>query len=125
MSNNEVRFIGKVAKFPKNIKASSAYNYLENIKVSKKKLWYILAEKDDDGLMVVKYNNKLGFNLFDFINELKEYYKQDDEISKYIDDLIIEGREEFSVIKNVPDVEINGKKLLTILMRDLLKLLYK
>lgn len=125
MDNNEVKFIGKVATFPKNIKASSAYNYLENIKVSKKKLWYILAEKDNDGLMVVKYNNKLGFNLFDFINELKVHYKQDEEISKYIDELIIEGQADFSVIKNVPEVEINGKKLLTILMQDLLKLLYK
>lgn len=123
--SNEVKFIGKVANFPKNVKASSAYNYLERIKVSKKKLWYILTEKDDDGLMIVKYNNKLGFNLFDFINELKEFYKKDEDISKHIDDLIIEGREDFSIIKNVPDVEINGKKLLTILMQDLIKLLYK
>lgn len=125
MNSGEVKFIGKVAKFPKNIKASSAYNYLENIKVSKKKLWYILTEKDDDGLMIVKYNNKLGFNLFDFINELKEYYKKNEDISKHIDELIIEGREDFSVIKNVPDVLIGDKKLITILMQDLLKLLYK
>ena len=125
MSSNDVKFIGKVAKFPKNIKASSAYNYLENIRVSKKKLWYILTEKDDDGLMLIKYNNKMGFNLFDFINELKDYYKKDENISKYIDDLIIEGREDFSIIKNVPNVEIDAKKLLTIIMQDLLKLLYK
>lgn len=125
MGNNEVKFIGKVAKFPKNVKASKAYNYLENIKVSKKKLWYILTEKDDDGLMVVKYNNKLGFNLFDFVNELKEHYKKDDKMTNYIDELIIEGREDFSIIKNVPDIEIDGKKLLTILVQDLLKLLYK
>lgn len=123
--DDNINFIGKVAKFPKNTKASSAYNHLENIRVSKKKLWYILTEKDDDGLMIVKYNNKLGFNLFDFINELKEHYKKDDNISKYIGEFIIEGKEDFSIIKNVPDVLIGDKKLLTIIMQDLLKLLYK
>jgi len=121
----DVNFIGKVAKFPKNTKASNAFNFLENIKVSKKQLWYILIEKDEDGLQLIKYNNKLGFNLYDFINELKKYYSKDEEISPYIDQLIIEGESKFSIIKNVPDVEIGGKKLITILANDLIKLLYK
>jgi hypothetical protein len=125
MEDNEVKFIGKVAKFPKNVKAKNAYNFLENIKVSKKRLWYILTEKDDNGLMLIKYNNKMGFNLYDFVTDLKNYYKTDENISKHIDQLIIEGENNFSIIKNIPDVDINGKKLMTILMDDLLKLLYK
>lgn len=124
MSKNNVNFYGKVAKFPKNTKASNAYNFLENIRVSKKKLWYILIEKEDNGLQVIKYNNKLGFNLYDFVSELKKFYIQDEEISKYIDQLTIEGEDKFSVIRNIPDVEINGKKLITILANDLIKLLY-
>ena len=123
--DNDVNFYGKIAKFPKNTKAQNAYNFLENIKVSKKQLWYILIEKDDNGLQVIKYNNKLGFNLYDFINELKKYYAQDEEISPYIEQLTIDGENKFSVIKNVPDVEIGGKKLITILANDLIKLLYK
>ena len=122
---NDVNFIGKIAKFPKNTKAQSAYNFLENIKVSKKQLWYILIEKDDNGLQVIKYNNKLGFNLYDFINELKKYYSQDEEISPYIEQLKIDGEDKFSIIRDVPDVEIGGKKLITILANDLIKLLYK
>jgi len=122
---NDVNFIGKVAKFPKNTKAQSAYNFLENIKVSKKQLWYILIEKDDNGLQVIKYNNKLGFNLYDFINELKKYYSQDEAISPYIEQLKIDGEDKFSIIRDVPDVEIGGKKLITILANDLIKLLYK
>jgi hypothetical protein len=122
---NDVNFYGKIAKFPKNTKASSAYNFLENIKVSKKQLWYILIEKDDNGLQVIKYNNKLGFNLYDFINELKKYYAQDEEISPYIENLKIDGEDKFSIIKDVPDVTIGGKKLITILANDLIKLLYK
>ncbi len=127
MSDNEkdVNFIGKVAKFPKNTKAKNAYLFLENIKVSKKKLWYILIEKDQDGLQLIKYNNKLGFNLNDFVNELKKHYMQDELISEHIKALKIEGEDKFSVIKNIPDVEINGKKLITILTNDLIKLLYK
>lgn len=123
--NKNVDFIGKVAKFPKNTKAKNAYTFLENIKVSKKQLWYILIEKDNDGLQVIKYNNKLGFNLYYFVNELKKYYSQDEEVSPYIEKLIIDGEDKFSIIKDIPDVEINGKKLISILANDLIKLLYK
>jgi hypothetical protein len=122
---NDVNFVGKVAKFPKNTKAKSAFTFLENIKVSKKKLWYILIEKDQDGLQIIKYNNKMGFNLNDFVNELKVFYLKDEIISEHIEKLTIEGEDKFSVIKNIPDVEINGKKLITILTNDLIKLLYK
>lgn len=125
MSQNNVNFIGKVVKFPKNTKASNAYNFLENIKVSKKKLWYILIEKDQDGLQVIKYNNKMGFNLKDFVNELKKHYMKDELIREQIEKLVIEGEDKFSIIKNIPDVEINGKKLITILANDLIKLLYQ
>jgi len=123
--NKDVNFYGKIAKFPKNTKAQNAYNFLENIKVSKKQLWYILIEKDDNGLQVIKYNNKLGFNLYDFINELKKFYAKDEEISPYIEQLKIDGEDKFSIIRDVPDVEIGGKKLITILANDLIKLLYK
>jgi len=127
MNDNKenVNFIGKVAKFPKNTKAKNAYLFLENIKVSKKKLWYIIIEKDQSGLQVIKYNNKLGINLNDFVNELKNFYMKDEIISEHIKSLKIEGEDKFSVIKDIPDIEINGKKLITILMNDLIKLLYK
>lgn len=122
--NNDVNFYGKVARFPKNTKAKNAYNFLENIKVSKSKLWYILIEKEDSGLQIIKYNNKLGFNLYDFVNRLKEHYSANESLSPYIDELIIDGEEKFSVIKNIPDIEIDGRKFITILMNDLIKLLY-
>ena len=122
---DNVNFYGKVAKFPRNTKAKNAYTFLENIKVSKKKLWYILIEKEDNGLQVIKYNNKLGFNLNDFVNELKVHYMKDEQISQYIEKLEISGEDKFSIIKNIPDVEFGGKKLISILANDLIKLLYK
>jgi hypothetical protein len=50
---------------------------------------------------------------------------KDEIISEHIKSLKIEGEDKFSVIKDIPDIEINGKKLITILMNDLIKLLYK
>lgn len=126
MVNNEkdVNFIGKVARFPRNTKAKSAYQFLENIKVSKKKLWYILIEKDNNGLQIVKYNNKLGYDLNKFVNEMKNYYSTNEKMSAYISELVIDGEDKFSVIRNIPDVEIDGKKLITIITSDLIKLLH-
>ncbi len=71
--NKNVDFYGKVAKFPKNVKASHAYNFLDNIKISKKKIWYIMVEKQDNELQMIKYNNSQGFNMVKFIETLKEY----------------------------------------------------
>ena len=67
----------------------------------------------------------MGFNLNDFINELKKFYLKDEIMNEHIQQLKIEGEDKFSVIKNIPDVEINGKKLISILANDLIKLLYK
>lgn len=126
MANEKVNFYGKVAKMPKNIKAKNAYNFLENIKVSKKKLWYILIEKDENELQCIKYNNKMGVNLKLFVEQIKEYHKKDENISKYINELVIEGNDKFSIIKGIQNVEIKpGKKMITFLTEELIQLLYK
>jgi len=133
MENNQendkdkvVQFTGKVAKMPRNTKAKSAYTFLENIKVSKSKLWYILIEKDENELQCIKYNNKMGVNLTLLIEGMKSYYEKDEHIHKYIDELKIEGNDKFSVIKNIPDIEIlPGKKMIAFLTENLIQLLYK
>lgn len=130
--NKNVDFYGKVAKFPKNTKAHKAYNFLENIRIPKNKLWYFIIEKEIvikdntyEELQVIKYNNKEGVNCQKFIEALKEYYSNNKEISKYIKDLKIDGNDNFSIIRNIPNIEIDGKKLISILTEDLIKLLYK
>jgi hypothetical protein len=124
MSEERVNFYGKVAKMPRNIKAKNAYNFLENIKVDKKKLWYILIEKDENELQCIKYNNKMGVDLTSFVKELAVYYKKDSFISGFIEKLIIEGNDKFSIIKNIPDVEVTpGKKMISFLTENLIQLL--
>jgi len=122
-----VKLHGKVATFPKDTKAQKAYNFLENIKVSKKKLWYILIEKEDNTeLQCIKYNNKMGVDLRQFVEQIKEYYKQDAELFEYISKLTIEGNDKFSIIRNIPDVKIkDDKKLIAFLTENLIQLLYK
>jgi hypothetical protein len=126
MEDKKVNLYGKVAKMPKNIKAKSALTFLENIKVSKKKLWYILIEKDENELQCIKYNNKMGVNLKVFVEQMKEYHKKDKQLYEHIKDLKIEGNDKFSIIKGIPDIEIKpGKKMITFLTEELIQLLYK
>ena len=122
--DNKIHLYGKVAKMPKGTKAKNSLNFLENIKVNKSKLWYILIEKDENELQCIKYNNKMGVNLTEFVKQLKEYYKKDENIKEYIDKLIIDGNDKFSIIKGISDVEIKpGKKMITFLTENLIKLL--
>ena len=120
---------GKIAKFTKNIKASSAYNYLENLKVSKKSIWYIMIESQNSELKMVKYNYKEGVDLYKFINELKSYYSKrcndDPKNQKLIENIKVDGNDKYSMIKNIPSIEMDGKKMITKITEDLIKLLKK
>ena len=124
-NNKKVSFYGKVAKMPNNTMASKSIQFLENIKVSKQKLWYILIQKQDDQLQMIKYNNKLGVDMNMFVEKLKLYYDDNELIKEHISKLEIDGNDKFSIIKNIPKVEIEGKKLISLITEDLLKLLYK
>ena len=120
---------GKVAKFPKNVKASKAYNFLENVKVSKKSIWYLMVEKQDNELQMVKYNVKEGVDLTKFVNELKTYYtkkyQNDSKVKTMIESIYVDGNDKYSMIKNIPTVTLDGKKMITKITEDLIRLLSK
>lgn len=128
-TNEKVETFGKVAKFPKNIKASKAYNFLENVKVSKKSIWYIMVEKQDNELQMVKYNYKEGVNLGKFINELKSYYTKkysnDKNICDMVENIKVDGNDKYSMVKNIPLIDVDGKKMITKITEDLIRLLSK
>jgi hypothetical protein len=129
--DKDINFYGKISKFPNNTNSKNAYNFLQNINISKKKLWYFLIEKDvitkDNGttkeVQIIKYNNKKGVNCNDFLIALKEHYSKDQRIKPLVEQLNVAGKKEFSTISNIPDVEIDGKKFITIITQDLIKLL--
>jgi len=127
--NEKVEFIGKLAKFPKRTKASKAINFLESVKIPKSSIWYLLVEKQNNELQMVKYNNKEGFDMDKFVLELKGFYikkwsKTNPKLSRLIESLEVQGKKEFSVIKNIPNIEVEpGKKLITKITEDIIKLL--
>jgi hypothetical protein len=127
--NEKVETFGKVAKFPKNVKASKAYNFLENVKISKKSIWYLMVERDENELQLVKYNVKEGVDLNKFVNELKTYYldkyKGNNSICEAINKLKVDGNDNYSMVKGISPVEVDGKKLITKITEDLIKLLSK
>ena len=125
---SNVDFTGKVAKFPKNVKASKAYNFLENVKVSKKSIWYIMVEKDNE-LQMVKYNYKEGVDLNKFVNELKTYYiskfKTNKKICESVSKINVDGNDKYSMVRNIPNVKLDDKLLITKITEDLIRLLSK
>jgi hypothetical protein len=128
-TSEKVETFGKVAKFPKNVKASKAYNFLENVKISKKSIWYLMVERDENELQLVKYNVKEGVDLNKFVNELKTYYldkyKGNNKICEAINKLSVDGNDNYSMVKGISTVEVDGKKLITKITEDLIKLLSK
>lgn len=129
VKESKVETFGKVAKFPKNTKASKAYNFLENVKISKKSIWYIMVEKQDNELQMVKYNYDEGVELAKFVEELKTYYlktfKDNKAICEAVNKLTVDGNDKYSMVKNISSIDINGKKLITKITEDLIKLLSK
>lgn len=129
VNEENVVSIGRVAKFPKNTKASKAYNFLENVKVSKKSIWYIMVEKQDNELQMVKYNYREGVDLGKFVNELKGYYikkySKDAKLCKLVEKITVDGNDKYSMVKNIPLVSVDGRKMISIITEDLIKLLSK
>lgn len=129
IKEGKVETIGKIAKFPKGIKASKAFNFLEAVKVSKKSIWYIIVEKQQNELQTVKYNYKEGVDLNKFVNELKTYYikqySDNNKICDAINKIKIDGNDKYSIIKEIPPIEINGVKMISKITEDLIKLLSK
>ena len=129
VNEEKVETIGRVAKFPKNTKASKAYNFLEKVKVSKKSIWYIMVEKQDNELQMVKYNYREGVDLGKFVNELKGYYikkySKDTKLCKLVEKITVDGNDKYSMVKNIPLVTVDGKKMISKITEDLIRLLSK
>ena len=127
VKEGKVEFIGKVAKMPKGAKASKSLNFMENVKIPKSSIWYIMIEKQNNELQMIKYNLQKGFDLGRFTNDLKGYYQQkfakNPKLVEKINQIEIDGDDKYSWIKNVPLITVEGKKLISIITEDLIKLL--
>ena len=126
---SEVKTYGKVAKFPNGVKASKAFNFLENVKISKKSIWYIVIESQSDELQLLKYNYKEGIDINKFVNELKSYYltknKGNKAICEAVSKIGVDGNDKYSKVTNISKIKVDGKLLITKITEDLIRLLSK
>ncbi len=88
-----------------------------------------MVEKMDNELQMVKYNVKEGVDLSKFVNELKGYYikkyNKDAKFVEMINKIKVDGNDKYSMVQNIPLVEVEGKKMITRITEDLIKLLSK
>ncbi|NDF16786.1 MAG: hypothetical protein EB079_02300 [Verrucomicrobia bacterium] len=88
-----------------------------------------MVEKQDNELQMVKYNVKEGVDLTKFVNELKVYYTSkystEPKVKKLIESIYVDGNDKYSMIKNIPQISVEGKKMITKITEDLIKLLSK
>lgn len=131
--NINVEIYGKLAKFPEGVKASKAFNWVYNLKdpkLAKKDIWYLMVEKQDNELQMIKYQQKQGVNLTKFVVDLKKYYldkyKNSPILVEKISKIKLGGDQDgnISSITNIPNIIVeNKKKLIHKLMEDLVQLL--
>ena len=61
---------------------------------------------------------------FHFLLTEWEYHKKDKSLYQFINQLSIEGNQDFSIIKNISNIEVKpGKKMITFLTEELIQLL--
>ena len=86
-----------------------------------------MVERQDNELQMVKYNYKKGVDLSKFITDLKEYYsrkyKSNQKVLEMISNITVDGNDKYSRIVNIPLIEVDGKKMISKITEDLIKLL--
>src|ERR1035437_6981973 len=103
--DNDIALIGKVAQFPKNTKITKAYTYLENIKIPKNKIWYLIVEQQDTEIQLIKYNRVEGVDIDVMVKELKHYYikhyADNADIIKAVEGLEVVAEDKYAIIRNI------------------------
>lgn len=127
-NNSKMQITGKIAQFPKGMKAVHALQLLEKLKVNQNKLWYVLVEDQGTDLKMVKYNRCQGVDLLEYTAELKQQYltkyKNEPNVLEAIKQIEVVGEVDFSIIKNIPNITLEGgKTLIGKIAADIIKLL--
>lgn len=131
------KLYGKVARIPKD---TNPDKFMEKIKATPNKIWYVLTEKQDSELHLIKYNQD-GVDSNQFVEQLIQSYlqiidndkiKADETTIGLLKNITVRGNNNFSIIENIPNImvkqknnngEIVERKLVSKITEDLIKLL--
>ena len=132
-NEKNIQIIGNVAKFPKDVDSSTAYSYMKNLKnpkLNKKDVWYLMVEKQNNELQMIRFQQKEGMlDLGQFVDGLKKFYinkyKKNEKIVSYLEKMEV-GKDKHGLIagiRNIPNIKIGDKKMIQIVTEDLIKIL--
>lgn len=117
-TNESIVFEGKIVQFPADTKMVSAYKLLEDKKVSKEKLHYIITEANKTTLLIAKYNEKASVKLLEFMQTLLDVYNKKG-LKEQFSSIKLDGNDTYCIIMGIPE------KAVTLINKDLVKLLSK
>jgi len=123
MENNQFNLNGKIATMPSTIKPSTSIVLLENNNISKDKLHYIISKQTQNTLVLLKYNEKAEIKVTEFVKTLVSYYMRNEQLINDFKQIVIEGTEHFTILKNIPNITLENKKLIDILNENIINLL--
>jgi hypothetical protein len=132
---------GKVLHFPFDTDFRLIESKFDDVKIPRDKHWYMITEKYNDNkgnqIHLIKWNQN-GVNANSFVEALKKRYidiSSDAKMKDLFEKIRVVGNDKFSIIENIPNVEIvdrsvvNGKEvcekktLVSKITADLIKLL--
>jgi hypothetical protein len=120
----QFELIGKIAVFPSEIKPSVSMVMLENNNISKNKLHYIISKQTIDTISLFKYNENSKMNLTEFVKNIINYYKLNENNKNIFEKINVEGNSQYVILKNIPDVKFtNNENLIDLLKNNIIKLL--
>ena len=101
--NETVKVIGRITHFSSNLKLDEVQDFLAKKGIDKEKCWYFITERNNDEIHLIR-NNERGFQIYPFVVSFMELKIKDKLTeSKSKEPMKINGNNQFTIIKNIPE----------------------
>lgn len=101
--NETVKVIGRITHFSSNLKLEEVQDFLAKKGIDKEKCWYFITERNNDEIHLIR-NNERGFQIYPFVVSFMELKIKDKLTeSKSKEPMKINGNNQFTIIKNIPE----------------------
>jgi len=101
--NETVKVIGRITHFSSNLKLDEVVDFLAKKGIDKEKCWYFITERNNNEIHLIR-NNEKGFQIYPFVVSFMELKIKDKLTeSKSSEPMKINGNNQFTIIKNIPE----------------------